>query len=897
MNATHTTAPQPRQDTRTTCPYCGVGCGVIASVNAEGSVDIRGDDSHPANFGRLCSKGSALGDTLTHSNRLLHPVVDGDRVSWDTALDTAASRLQAIIKRHGPESVALYVSGQMLTEDYYIANKLVKGYLGTGNIDTNSRLCMSSAVAGHKRAFGADVVPGCYEDIEQADLVVITGSNLAWCHPVIFQRLVQAKKARPSLQVVVIDPRGTATCDIADQHLALQPGTDVALFNGLLSYLHQQGLGNHAFIAEHTEHLTDTLALTQTGIEEAAQVCGLAAEELTRFYQAFGRTEKVVTIFSQGVNQSSAGTDKVNSIINCHLYTGRIGKPGMGPFSITGQPNAMGGREVGGLSNMLAAHMDLENGAHRALVQQFWDSPTIADTPGLKAVELFEAIHAGSIKAVWIIATNPVVSLPNANRVKEALERCELVMISDVCADTDTVKLANIRLPATGWAEKDGTVTNSERRISRQRGFLPPAGEARADWWILCEVAKRLGYAGFDFASAAEIFNEHARLSAYGNAGERDFDIGGLTGLGQHGYDNLAPIQWPVPASGPENGPPVGTRRMCEKRFFTATGRAQFVPVRYREPVNLPDSEFGFVLNSGRIRDQWHTMTRTGLAARLSDHMPEPFVELHPRDAMASGIRDGGLARVRSRWGSVVMRVRTCAEMQRGHLFVPIHWNDQTASDARIGALVNPVVDPLSGEPEYKHTPASIEPFSVEWHGFVLTRAAIRTDDLAWWARATGDSVARYELAGRETPSDWGHWARVLLGADDDADIVEYLDESAHLYRAALIANDRIESCVFVSPQPDLPSREWLAGLYAKTELSLVDRISLLVGRPTDPAADAGPTVCSCFSVGRNTILRAIDDQGLQTVEAVGSCVKAGTNCGSCVPELRKLLAAAVAAA
>ncbi len=480
----------------------------------------------------------------------------------------------------------------------------------------------------------------------------------------------------------------------------------------------------------------------------------------------------------------------------------------MGPFSITGQPNAMGGREVGGLSNMLAAHMDLENPDHRSLVQNFWNSPAIADKPGLKAVELFDAIHAGTIKAVWIVATNPVVSLPNANHVREALERCELVVISDVCADTDTVQLADIRLPATGWSEKDGTVTNSERRISRQRGFLPPAGEARHDWWILCEVAKRLGFDGFDFSSSAEIFDEHARLSSYANDGSRDFDIGGLVGLGQDGFDQLAPIQWPVLAPALPDSPFTGTARLCDKTFFTADGRAQFIPVSFRPPANLPDSEFPFVLNSGRIRDQWHTMTRTGLAAKLSDHMPEPFVELHPLDAMLCGVRDGGLARVRSHWGQVVMRVITCVEMQRGHIFVPIHWNDQTASDARIGKLVNPAVDPVSGEPEYKHTPVSVRPFAVEWHGFVLTRAAIRTDDLAWWAKATGNSVARFELAGRTRPQDWGLWSRTLLGADDDADIIEYVDETANLYRAALIANDRIEACVFVSPQPDLPSRE-----------------------------------------------------------------------------------------
>lgn len=886
-----------RHETRTTCPYCGVGCGVVAGVNGDGTVSIRGDETHPANRGRLCSKGSALGDTLGTASRLLHPIVEGETVAWEEALDTTAQRLRSIMDEHGPESIALYVSGQMLTEDYYVANKLVKGYLGTGNIDTNSRLCMSSAVAGHKRAFGADVVPGCYADIDAADMVVITGSNLAWCHPIVYQRLVAAKKARPDLHVVVIDPRGTATCDIADQHLALRPGTDVALFNGLLSFLHSQGFGDEAFMARHTTPVVDALAHADSSPDEVARTCGLEPGDVTSFFRRFGRTRKVVTIFSQGVNQSSAGTDKVNSIINCHLYTGRIGHPGMGPFSITGQPNAMGGREVGGLSNMLAAHMDLDNAEHRALVQGFWNSPVIADQAGLKAVELFEAIHTGTIKAVWIIATNPVVSLPNANRVREALERCDLVVVSDVCAETDTVRRADIRLPAAGWAEKDGTVTNSERCISRQRGFLPPAGEARPDWWIICEVAKRLGFDGFDFTNAAEIFDEHARLSACGNSGQRDFNIGGLAGLGKDGYDRITPIQWPVLPNAAPDQPPSGTARLCTTHFYTADGRARFVPVSYRPPANLPDSEYPLVLNSGRIRDQWHTMTRTGLSAKLSKHLPEPFAEMHPGDAMVYGVRDGGLARLRSAWGQVVLRVVTSVEMPRGQVFVPIHWNDQSASDARIGTLVNPVVDPLSGEPEYKHTPINIRPFVVDWYGFVLTRAAIRTHDLAWWSRATGNSFDRYEIAGRNRPENWSPWARTLLGADDDADIVEYMDHSASLYRAALIANDRIEACVFVSPQPELPSREWLAGLFNQDQLETLDRIALLAGRPTDPVADCGPTVCSCFGVGRNTILREIDARRLQTPEAIGDCLKAGTNCGSCVPELRKLLAEAVAAA
>ena len=875
---------------RTTCPYCGVGCGVQASVDGAGQVHIAGDPAHPANLGRLCSKGSALAATTSLQGRLLHPQIDGRIESWDAALSTTAQRLNQVIDEHGPEAVALYVSGQLLTEDYYVANKLVKGYLGTANIDTNSRLCMSSAVAGHVRAFGADTVPCNYQDLELADMVVITGSNLAWCHPVVYQRLVAAKRQRPEMHVVVIDPRGTPTCDIADQHLALKPGTDVALFNGLLADLHRRGHVDEEFVARHTQGARQALDSAELSVDEVAELCGLGIAEVCAFYQRFGRTEKVVTVFSQGVNQSSAGADKVNSIINCHLLSGRIGRPGMGPFSMTGQPNAMGGREVGGLSNMLAAHLSLSEPGHRALVQAFWGSPHIASQPGLKAVDLFEAVHSGQIKAIWIMATNPVVSLPNANRVREALERCPLVIVSDIREDTDTARLAHIRLPATGWAEKDGTVTNSERRISRQRGFLPAAGEARPDWWIISQVAQRLGYRGFDYTAPAQIFDEHARLSAHANNDDqtpRPFHIGGLAGLSAEQYDALQPIQWPVRQAG--DG---GTARLCTEHFYTANRRANLVAVTYRAPVHAADAEFPFVLNTGRIRDQWHTMTRTGLAPQLSNHIAEPFVDIHPHDAMLCAVREGALARVRSRWGRVVVRVRFSAEMSRGQIFIPIHWSQQTASDARVGKVVNPAVCPISGEPEFKHTPVSIEPFSVDWHGFVLTRDDIDTTALAWWTRIQGQSFLRYEIAGRHQPDDWSQWIRELLQLDhsEAVDLIEFRDNASALYRAAVIIDNTVHACVFVSPQPDLPSRAWLAALFDQGPLDDRDRISVLAGRPADAAADAGALVCSCFGVGRNSIARAIQEQDLDSPEAIGRCLKAGTNCGSCVPELRQIL-------
>lgn len=896
---------------RTTCPYCGVGCGVLATPQADGSVGIAGDPAHPSNAGRLCVKGSALGETVSLDGRLLYPAMrershDVDapqlakpaplqRVSWDTALDAVAQGFRRVVDEHGPDAVALYVSGQLLTEDYYVANKLMKGFIGTANIDTNSRLCMSSAVAGHKRAFGEDLVPVCYDDLEAADLIVLVGSNTAWCHPILFQRIVRAKEARPEMKVVVVDPRHTATCELADLHLPIKPGTDVWLFNGLLSFLSRRGVVDRNFVTLHTngpDAALEAAGSESDDVEAVARACKLKLDDLLTFYNWFADTERTITAFSMGVNQSTAGTDKVNSIINCHLLTGRIGRAGMGPFSITGQPNAMGGREVGGLANMLAAHMELNEPAHRALVQTFWNAPRMADKVGLKAVDLFEAIEDGRVKAVWIMGTNPVVSLPDADQARRALAKCELVVASDIVEATDTTVLADILLPALGWGEKDGTVTNSERRISRQRAFLPAPGEARGDWDIIADVARRMGYDGFDFKSQHEVFDEHARLSAYANDASgtqgvrRAFHLGGLTGLDTDAYNDMTPVQWPIAKPGSSE-----VRLFSDGRFAHADGRARFVPTSARAPAHKADGEYPLILNTGRVRDQWHTMTRTGRAPKLADHVPEPFVDLHPHDALLAGVREGNLARVSSRWGSMVARVRMTGGIARGSVFVPIHWNGQFASDARVGAVVNPVVDPVSGEPEFKHTPVMVEPFDVAWHGFVLSRRALDTDDATWWTRIQGKQFVRYELAGRQQLGSVHDWARKLLGVDDPhADWLEYEDKTARVYRAVHVVDDRIEACVFLSPRPDLPSRNWLAGLFAQARLEDLDRAGVLLGQPIEAGADVGPTVCSCFGVGRNTICDAIRTKGLQSTGEITACLKAGGNCGSCVPELKRLL-------
>lgn len=886
----------PTAAVRTTCPYCGVGCGVTASTRPGTIPIIAGDREHAANRGRLCVKGAALGETLDLDGRLLHPQLRENgslrQAGWDEALGRVAEGLAAIVAEHGPDAVALYVSGQLLTEDYYVANKLMKGYIGSANIDTNSRLCMASSVAGHKRAFGEDIVPGCYEDVELADMVVLVGSNAAWCHPTLFQRILRAKEARPALQIVVIDPRRTATCELADLHLPVKSGTDVWLFNGLLCYLARHGAVDADFVAARTAGLDAALAAAEVDCADPASVaraCRVDLAALLAFYEGFAATRKVVTAYSQGVNQSSSGTDKVNSIINCHLLTGRIGQPGMGPFSLTGQPNAMGGREVGAMANMLAAHLELDKAGHRAVLRDFWDAPRMADKPGLKAVDLFRAVEEGKVKAVWIMATNPLVSLPDADQVRRALDKCELVIVSEVHGATDTLQHADVLLPALAWGEKDGTVTNSERCISRQRGFLPAPGEARADWRIVCDVAQRMGFAGFDYASAHEIFDEHARLSAWRNEGEsgRLFDISGLAGLGKQGYDALEPVQWPVTMAAPG-----GTRRLLgDGRFAHPDGRARFVATVPRAPAHAAGGEYPLVLNTGRVRDQWHTMTRTGKSPRLAGHVPEPFVDLHPHDALLCGVREGELARVTSAWGEMVGRVVHSGGIARGDAFAPIHWSAMNASDARVGALVNPVVDPVSGEPEFKHTPVRVAPFVVEWQAFVLSRTALALDSVANWTRVQGEGFIRYELGGRGRID--AQWARALLGATGQDDWIEYEDQGAGAYRAAWLVDGRLQACVLVGRRAALPAREWLGSLFAEEALTPLQRAVLLAGRAPKQGGDPGPTVCACFGVGRNTICAAIRERGLRTRAEVSACLKAGSNCGSCLPEIGSLLAQA----
>ncbi len=859
-------------ETRSTCPYCGVGCGVLLRPDGQGGMDVRGDPDHPANFGRLCSKGSALAETVGLSQRLLTPRIAGRETGWDETLQLVADKFSEAISQHGPDSVAFYVSGQLLTEDYYVANKLMKGFIGSANIDTNSRLCMASSVAGHKRAFGTDTVPGTYEDLEEADLVVLVGSNLAWCHPVLYQRVLAAKTQRGT-RIVVVDPRRTASCDGADLHLALRPGSDVALFNRLLAEIYQGG----AFDADFLRNTTGFDAAIQTAMGDDVSVTGLSEQELAAFCKLWVGTEKVVTIYSQGVNQSTSGSDKVNAILNCHLATGRIGKPGCGPLSVTGQPNAMGGREVGGLANMLACHLDLENPDHRNTVRDFWSSSSVPEAPGLKAVDMFRAVGDGRIKALWIIHTNPAVSMPEANAVQDAIAHCPFTVVSDITANTDTARLADVLLPATAWGEKDGTVTNSDRTISRQRSVLAAPGQARADWDILAEVGRRMGFEdAFDYQTPAEIFREHAALSGMAGQIGRDFDISALADISDNAYADLVPVRWPVTPN------QIGGRFFGDGNFFHADKKARLLPVSWRPPAAKTGPRYPYRLNTGRLRDQWHTMTRTALSPRLSAHLPEPFVDLHPDDAATAGIEPADLIRLSSRAGTGILRARISDTVQPGQLFASMHWTGETAPSARIDALVEAATDPVSGQPESKASVVAMTRYEAAWYGFAVSADPMMLDS-EYWALARTAAGYRAELAGTLVPDNWEIAARRLF-AKPNAEAITVQDRGRGFARIVLHDNGTLLGALFVSPRPVAVARDYLIALPGG------DAQSALSGQPGQDVISPGPVLCSCFGIGVNTILSAIETQGLMSVDAIGVALSAGTNCGSCRPELAELL-------
>jgi len=917
-----------------------VGCGVVAKGDwAAGEGTIVADPAHPANRGRLCSKGAALARTVDDGDRLLTPMIAGKPADWDAALALVAARFRKTIAEHGPDSVALYVSGQCLTEDYYVANKLMKGFIGSANIDTNSRLCMASSVAGHVRAFGEDVVPGIYEDWEEADLVVLVGSNTAWCHPVLHQRLLASRQANGT-RVIVIDPRRTSTAERADMHLPIAAGTDVALFNGLLLYLAAVGKLDHGWIDRHAGGLDAALAAARSGlgmidthgmpdpsppsssgltrgspgkpesglsggprvkpeddggdgpvdidklIDATAAACGIDPELLEGFFHAFAATERVLTVWSQGVNQAVDGTDRVNAIINCHLATGRIGRPGMGPFSVTGQPNAMGGREVGGLANQLAAHMRFDDPDDRETLRTYWDAPNLAQKPGLKAIELFDAVLDGRVKALWIIATNPAASLPRADRVRAALAACPFVVVSDAWP-TDTTALAHVVLPATTWGEKDGTVTNSERRISRQRPFRAAPGEARPDWWQLAEVGRRMGWsAAFAWDRPAAIFREHASLSAAGNDGRRVFDIGALATLSDDAYDRLAPVRWPLPAGSAGEG----GRLFAFGPFPTPDGRARIVATPWRAQPIEPD---GLVLNTGRIRDQWHTMTRTGLVPALMTHTDEPVLTLHPADADRHGITAGNLARVMTDDGDLVLRAETSHAQRRGEAFAPMHWTDRFAAAGPVGRVIGDRRDPVSGQPALKHTSVTIAPVDAHFHGMLLRRRIGAFPSACHWVRVPLEDGQLFRLTGlRAAPTGEAltRFATALLDPPTGADWLEASDSRFGVLRVAVLVDGVLEACLFLAHAPrHLPSEASVIRLIGQP-VPDARRARILAGRLGEPGMAEGKAICACFGVSRDAIRHAIVTHGLHDVAAIGSHLRAGTNCGSCIPELEEIL-------
>jgi assimilatory nitrate reductase catalytic subunit len=891
--------------TRSTCCYCGVGCGVLIEAEDGRITGIEGDPDHPANFGRLCTKGRTLPLTVrSATGRALHPEIRTtraaarERTDWDSALDLVAQRFAEVIERHGPDAVAFYISGQLLTEDYYVFNKLAKGLVRTNNIDTNSRLCMSSAVTSYKMAFGADGPPTCYEDLELARTVLFAGSNMAYAHPVLFRRLEEAKARDPSVRWIVVDPRRTDMAAMADLHLAIEPGTDVALFNGMLHHLIWEGLIERDYIDAHTTCFDALKAFVREYTPRmAAQICGIDERDLMRAAEWFGASPAALSLYCMGLNQSSQGTEKSLALINLHLATRQIGRPGAGPFSLTGQPNAMGGREVGGMATMLAAHRDIGNARHRQEIETLWGVSGLSARPGLPAVEMFDAVRQGGIKAVWIACTNPVHSMPDIARVREALEKAEFVVVQEAFTQTDTVPFADVLLPASSWGEKAGTVTNSERRISRVRAAVEAPGEARPDWWIASEVARRLAQRlqvdedlfGFDAPQA--IFDEHRRLTV-----GRDLDIGGLS------YELLerdGPQQWPFVAGAMQGD----ARRYETGRFATGDGRAQFTVTPYRPVAEPVDARYPFRLITGRLRDQWHGMSRTGRVGELFAHVPEPALVMNHADAARRGIREGTLVSVASRRGALVLPAQLSDDVASGTVFAPMHWNGQFLSSGGINETTIPAVDPHSKQPELKHAAVSVQAIDLPWR----FSAARRGDALAMQAAVQpllagrrytslrieladdGCEILVVAAADIEPPAEWVERLHDALGLARDLNLLEYRD-ARRGHQKRVVWRDALIDGYLLSGDAN-----GAASLLARLRQALPwqgPRHAVFV---EGPRVRRERVVCNCRQVTETQIVEAIaSGADLAALKSVLGC---GSVCGSCVPEIRRLYGKAPSAA
>jgi assimilatory nitrate reductase catalytic subunit len=924
---------EPRQ-TKSTCPYCGVGCGVIIESHGNQITGVKGDPDHPANFGRLCTKGATLHYTaspsVTRQTRLLQPLQRfrrGDAaqpVSWDAALHVASENFARIIGSHGPDAVGFYVSGQLLTEDYYAFNKLAKGLIGTNNIDTNSRLCMSSAVAGYKQTLGADAPPACFDDINHAQCIFIAGSNTAFAHPILFRRIEDAKKANPNLRIVVVDPRTTDTAGIADVHLAIQPGTDVMLFNGMLHIMAWEGWLDQAFIASHTNGFEDLKATVRDYTPFAvAEVCGITKDALLKSTRLFAGMQHMngsartptLSLYCQGLNQSSSGTAKNAALINLHLATGQIGKPGAGPFSLTGQPNAMGGREVGGLANLLSAHRDLANPAHRAEVAALWGVPSVPEKPGKTAVEMFQAAADGEIKALWIACTNPAQSMPDQAAVRRALERAEFVVVQEAFATTATARFADLLLPATTWGEKDGTVTNSERRISRVRAAVAAPGETRHDWQIAVDFAHRLEAMGvgtgkpiFPYTNPEQIWNEH-RESTRG----RDLDITGMT----YAMLDQCPQQWPL-----AEGQSTGSQRLyADGVFSTDDGLAKFANTVY-QPVTEPrEARYPFSLNTGRLRDQWHGMSRTGTLGRLFGHVAEPCIEMNRQDMVRQGLTDGDLVHVTSKRGSIVVPVQASAALASRQTFMGMHWGEEFLSGSSstgerlsgVNTLTNPAYCPTSKQPEFKHAAIKVLKTELPWS---LLGAAWLPDDTALLARESFKTLMSvfpfascvpfgrersgllFRAAAYEVPPD-NVLASIegLLGLGG-TDVLRYADKKRGQRRAVQLlpanpAGDRRLNAFVLAG--DTSAQSWIKTLL-QDELPAQSYGRMLLAPGTKPpmaVQSRGKQICTCFNVTDSAIdtqlghCKGSEEQRLLQLQTALQC---GTNCGSCLPEVKNLV-------
>ena len=928
------------RETRSTCPYCGVGCGVLVESDGERITRVRGDPEHPANLGRLCTKGSTLHLTaaprVTAQARLLAPMHRARRgeaarpLGWDDALDLAADAMHRVVRAHGPDAVGFYLSGQLLTEDYYVFNKLAKGLLGTNNIDTNSRLCMSSAVAGYKRTLGADAPPACYEDIEHSDCLFIAGANPAWAHPVLYRRIEDARTRRPGLRIVCCDPRRTETAAAADLHLQLQPGTDVMLFHGMLHLMIREGWTRPGFIAAHTAGF-EALARTVAGCtpERVARTCGIRAEDLHAAARLFATSQATLSLWCQGLNQSSSGTAKNAALIGLHLATGQIGRPGAGPFSLTGQPNAMGGREVGGLANLLPAHRDLADPAHRAEVAALWGVPSVPARPGRTAVEMFQAAADGEIRMLWIACTNPAQSMPDQATVRRALERAEFVVLQEAFAGTATARYADLLLPASSWGEKEGTVTNSERRISRVRAAVAPAGESRHDWHIVTDFAQRLevllkpqrtltqaGLAPlFPYSTPEAIWLEH-RESTRG----RDLDITGM----RYSLLEESPQQWPMP-----QGQTQGRARLYEDGIFpTADSKARFISVTYHAVAEPRSARYPFSLTTGRLRDQWHGMSRTGTLGQLFGHVSEPCVQLNPQDMAQRQLKDGDLVHLTSVRGSVLVPAQVSHEIGLNQAFMAMHWGEEFLSGqnaqgerlAGVNALTSGVFCLDSKQPEFKHTAIKILKAEMPWQ--LLAMAWLPDSQGIAVRHALQKLMALFDFATCvpfSSPSNNGQGERggVLFRAAGHAapaqgqlgqieqllqlqgpEVLRYADPKRGQHRVVrLVETDTQTALAGFMLAGDTRAQSWITTLLRESlPAHSYGRALLIPGAtPPVPVVSRGQQVCACFNVTDLAIAEHLAHNSnaapAQRLASLQGSLKCGTNCGSCLPQLQRMLA------